>query len=128
MNTDKFVGMRAWNVNTHQIGTIEYIRDGKVGIDFYGNIIKYSFPAAFAGILEFEDEDLQKEIQDVGIEASFYNFKTLYRSAINNEIEYLKLTGGKKYKIVDGEIFLPIVESICTHLIQMLICIFQMVH
>jgi flagellar biosynthesis GTPase FlhF len=103
MNTDKFVGMRVMNVNTHQIGIIEYIRDGKVGIDFYGNIIKYSFPAAFAGILELEDEDLQKEIQDKGIEASFYNFKTVYRSAINNEIEYLKSTGGKKYKIVDGE-------------------------
>ena len=103
MDTEVLVGMRVINTNTRAIGTIEYVRDGIVAVDFYGTISKYSYPAAFAGLLELEDEELQEEIQGEGIGASFDNFKRDYQFAINNEINYLKATGGKKYKIIDGE-------------------------
>lgn len=103
MDIQRLVGMRVMNMSTHVIGTIEYIRDGIVAVDYHGDISKYSYPSAFAGLLELEDEDLQEEIQDAGIEASFDNFKRDYRFAINNEIGFLKATGGKKYKIIDGE-------------------------
>ena len=59
------------NTSTHAIGTIEYIRDGIVSVDYHGDISKYSYPSAFAGVLELEDEELQEEIQDAGIGASF---------------------------------------------------------
>lgn len=36
MDTEKFIGMRVMNTTTHAIGTIEYIRDGVVAIDFHG--------------------------------------------------------------------------------------------
>lgn len=58
MDTEMLVGMRVMNTNTHAVGTIEYIRDGIIAVDFYGTISKYSYPAAFAGLLELEDEEL----------------------------------------------------------------------
>lgn len=103
MDAEKLAGMRVMNTGTHAIGTIEYIRDGIVAVDYHGDISKYSYPSAFAGLLELEDEELQEEIQDAGVGASFDNFKRDYRFAINNEIDSLKATGGRKYKIIDGE-------------------------
>ena len=103
MDAEKLAGMRVMNTGTHAIGTIEYIRDGIVAVDYHGDISKYSYPSAFAGVLELEDEELQEEIQDAGVGASFDNFKRDYRFAINNEIDSLKDTGGRKYKIIDGE-------------------------
>jgi hypothetical protein len=91
------------NTSTHAIGTIKYIHDGVVAIDFYNNIVKYPYPSAFAELLEVEDEDIQKQIQESAIEASFDCFKRDYSHALNNEINYLKVKGGKKYRIVDGE-------------------------
>lgn len=103
MNEKLLVGMRVMHTNTHAIGRIEYIKDGVVAVDFYGTLSKYPYPAAFAGVLEIEDEDLQKEIQMEGADISFENFKKDFQFSINNEINHLKATGGKKYKIIDGE-------------------------
>lgn len=103
LDSQELVGMRVMNTSTHAIGTIEYIRDGIVAVDYHGDISKYSYPSAFAGLLELEDEELQEDIQDAGVGASFDDFKRDYRFAINNEIVFLKATGGKKYKIIDGE-------------------------
>ena len=75
MDAEKLAGMRVMNTGTHAIGTIEYIRDGIVAVDYHGDISKYSYPSAFAGLLELEDEELQEEIQDAGVGASFDNFK-----------------------------------------------------
>ncbi len=103
MDTNNLIGMKVMNSNNRAVGTIEYIRDGLVGVDFYGTIHKYQYPAAFSNVLELEDELLQDEMQDESAIASFEQFKKSYRFAINNEIDYLKLTGGRKYKIIDGE-------------------------
>lgn len=103
MDTSRLIGMRVVNVNTHAIGTIEYIKDGYIAIDFHGDISKYAYPSSFAKMFELEDEVLQEQIQTEGVGASFEMFKRDCRFAINNEIEYLKVTGGKKYRIIDGE-------------------------
>lgn len=103
MDIEKLIGMRVMNTRTHAIGTIEYIRDGIVAIDSHGVTNKYSYPSAFAGLLELEDEELQQEIQGEGVGASFDNFKRDFQFAIKNEIAFLKATGGKKYRIIDGE-------------------------
>ncbi len=103
MDKSNLIGMCVRNLNTHAIGTIEYIRDGIVAIDFHGDLSKYPYPAAFSTTLELEDEDVQDEIEGEAVEASFNRFKRDYRFAIANEIDFLKSTGGKKYRIIDGE-------------------------
>ncbi len=103
MDTNTLIGMRVKNTSNQTIGVIEYIRDGIVAVNYYGSITKYSYPSAFSATLELEDEEIQEEIQGESINASFDNFKRNFRFAIGNEIDYLKSTGGKKYKIIDGE-------------------------
>lgn len=48
METQKLVGMRVMNTNTHAIRTIEYIRDGIVTVNYHGDTSKYSYPSVFA--------------------------------------------------------------------------------
>ncbi len=103
MERTRLIGQCVMNTKKHAIGRIEYISEGIIGVNYHGEITKHSYPAAFDGILELEDEELQEEMQSKGIGASFKSFKNNYQRAINKEIEHLKSTGGKKYKIVDGE-------------------------
>ena len=100
---EKYIGMRVMNTLTHSIGVITDIRDGIVVIDYHGDSHKYDFPAAFGNCLVLEDDEMQEELQKESVEASFNRFKKIYISAINNEIGFLKATGGKRYKIIDGE-------------------------
>lgn len=101
--TDGLIGMRVMHMKSHTIGIIKNIKDGLVTVDYHGNISNYSYPAAFADILELEDEHAQKRIQAKGNRASFEEFIRTYRTAIYNEIDFLKATGGKKYRLIDGE-------------------------
>ncbi len=103
MDTNKLIGMRVMHTGNHGIGTIKYIRDDIVAVDSDGSIAKYLYPSAFSSILELEDEDLQEEIQGESVNASFENFIRGCRLAVGNEIDSLKSTGGKRYKIIDGE-------------------------
>lgn len=96
MEKEKLIGMRVRNTSTHAIGIIKYIQNGYIAIEQYGEIIKYQDPAAFAGILELEDENVQKDIEKERTEDAFRVFKSYFKFAINSEIEFLKLTGGKK--------------------------------
>lgn len=103
MDTNNLIGKRVMNRTTHAIGIIEYIKDGIIAVNFHGIVSKFSYPSAFASILELEDEDVHFALQEEGIGASFESFKKDFSFAISNEINYLKMTGGKKYRIVDGE-------------------------
>ena len=99
----KLIGQRVMNVNSYSIGVIESVDDRFVTVNFHGVKSKYKYPSAFAGTLELEDEDLHEQIMAEGAEASFDDFKRIYCRAINDEINYLKETGGKRYRLVDGE-------------------------
>ena len=103
MEINNLIGMRVMEIRSHSIGTIENIQEGKIIVNFHGTKISYLFPDAFAGLLELEDESLQNEIQNEGSEAAFENFKSEYGFEIQKEIDFLRLNGGKKYRIVDGE-------------------------
>jgi hypothetical protein len=103
MEKEKLIGKRVMNTATHMIGTIQYIQDGHIAIDFHGSVSRFAYPAAFAELLELEDENLQEEIETEGVSASFEDFKRDYVRALNNEVTYLKMTGGRKYTIIDGE-------------------------
>ena len=55
MNTDKLIGMRVIEVNKKTIGIITNISNGLMSVDYYGQIVKYLYPSAFANYLELED-------------------------------------------------------------------------
>lgn len=103
MNTDKLIGMRVMNTNTHAIGVIMYVKENIIAVDYHGQVSKYAYPSAFASHLELEDEKLQEDIRGESVESSFDRFRTDYKVSLNREINYLRVTGGKKQKIVDGE-------------------------
>ena len=88
MDYQELIGMRVMHLITHQIGKIEYIEDGIVAVDFYGEVTKFSFPSAFAETLELEDEELQNEIQSLGVESNFEIFRTRYKRSLETEIGY----------------------------------------
>lgn len=97
------VGMRVMHKKNRIIGTIEKVQDKTVYVSFHGQIQKYEYPTAFVSSLEVENPDIQKQLEEMGYSSGFDNFKRMYTLSIANEISYLKATGGKKYKAVDGE-------------------------
>ncbi|MBE5891468.1 MAG: hypothetical protein E7282_10970 [Lachnospiraceae bacterium] len=98
------IGMRVMNTQTKSIGRIEKIEDGYLFISFHGDLVRFPFPACFTTTLELEDEALQEELEAESADSSFDAFKIKYRSAVSNEINYLRATGGKKYRAIDGEL------------------------
>ena len=106
MNENSLIGKKVRNRLSKSIGIIEKIENKKVFVSCRGEINKYSYPDCFLSILELEDEDLQEEYEEVGQEASFDFFKNIYKRGILSEINYLKLTGGKRERAIDG-VLLP---------------------
>lgn len=97
------IGMRVMHKKGKMIGTVEKIEDGFVYISFHGQTQKYEYPASFTSTLEIEDSTIQQELESMGYSSGFDNFKRIFNASITNEINYLKSTGGNKYKAVDGE-------------------------
>ncbi len=97
------IGMKVMHKKSKMIGTIEEVHDGHVYISFRGQSHKYPYPSAFVSSLEIEDSNIQLELEKMGYSAGFDDFKRLYSLSISNEINFLKSTGGKRYKAVDGE-------------------------
>lgn len=103
MQDHTLVGKRVMNRTTKSIGTIKSVRDGKVFVFDGFDTFAYQYPAAFADTLILEDEGIQEELKSESYDAKFGSFKAIYANAIRREISYLKETGGKKYRIVDGD-------------------------
>jgi hypothetical protein len=103
MDEDKLIGHKVQHRKTHAIGMILSIHDGKIEISFHGKESCFPYPSAFSNTLVFEDEDIQRELENSGAVAGFEKFQKLYGISLNNEIRFLRETGGKKYKIIDGE-------------------------
>ena len=104
MSYTKLIGMRVMNLRTKSIGTIVNIEANKVYVSDGISIVAYPYPAAFSDVLQLEDEELQEEMQTASAGALFNQFRNTYSFALNKEIEFLKETGGKKYRVVDGEL------------------------
>ena len=102
MNTSDLIGMKVMNKQTKSIGRIESICNRILVVIVHGEICKYSFPSCFSNILEVEDEELQRELENESMHSIFMDFKKKYKSAIWHDIEILKITGGKKYRAIDG--------------------------
>ena len=103
MDPNRLIGQKVMNNKTKARGIIKSINGSIIEVSYYGDIVKYAYPAAFADQLLLYDAKLQEEVGETCYEASFNNIKRLYASAVNKEINYLRSTGGKRYRVIDGE-------------------------
>lgn len=94
---------RVMNRQSHSIGTIVDVSDSVITVSFHGMNCRYGYPECFDTILELEDEEEQAEWEKQGSNANFEQFKKMYGLSIFQEIQYLKESGGKKYRVIDGE-------------------------
>lgn len=102
MDTTRLLNKRVMNKQTKAKGWISFIDDHYVHVTNGSAVVKYPFPASFSDTLILEDADLQELLKSESAAASFGQFRRKYRKAIGHEIEYLRKTGGKKYRIFDG--------------------------
>lgn len=102
MEGNQIIGKRVRIISTNEMGYIVSVKENLIEVDFGMLIRKYSFPDCFASFLELEDELLQKEMENAGSSTSFGAFKKLFVDAVDKEINYLKIEGGKRYRAIDG--------------------------
>lgn len=99
----ELIGLRVMHRTSKRKGRITDISNGKMKVSYGDLESKYSFPACLADTFILEDEDLQNKYMQEGSDANFDQFKNTYKHAVNAEIAYLRETGGKRYRIIDGE-------------------------
>lgn len=99
----ELIGQLVMNKKTKAKGRIVSVQRGKMKANYGDNIVTYPFPDALADTLIMADEDLQKKYMSASTEAKFDSFKRTYANAVSSEIVYLRETGGKRYRIIDGE-------------------------
>lgn len=103
IDTHDLINKRVMNRHNRQQGRIKYIKGGYVYVSTVSSeIVRYLFPAAFADTLIIEDDALQELLKNESLSANFTQFKRKYKKAIADEIDYLRSTGGKKYRVIDG--------------------------
>lgn len=99
----ELVGIRVMHRISKRKGRITDVNDGKMHVD-YGDIEgTYKFPACLSDTFILENEELHNKYKEESADADFTQFKKLYKCALNAEIAYLRETGGKRYRIIDGE-------------------------
>lgn len=103
MNTTDLINKRVLNKQNKMQGRIKSVNGSTITVDngSFG-MVNYPYPAAFSDTLILEDEELQEELKSVSTTASFGKFKRIYCRAIEKEIDYIRSTGGKKYRMIDG--------------------------
>ena len=104
MDPSRLIGQTVMDRRTKRRGKIIAVNGSMMEVSFYGDIIKYLFPSAFASYLLLQDGEMQEAFAASAYDASFENIKKRYYVAVKREIEYLKSTGGKIYRIIDGEL------------------------
>lgn len=99
----ELIGLRVMHRISKRKGRITDISNGEMKVSYGDLESKHSFPACLADTFILEDEDLQNKYMQEGSYANFDQFKNTYKHAVNAEIAYLRETGGKRYRIIDGE-------------------------
>lgn len=99
----EITGMRVMHRISKRRGRIKEVSNGKMCVTYEDAEYTYEFPACLANTIILEDEDLQNKYKQKSSNANFEQFKNLYKHAVNTEIAYLRETGGKRYRIIDGE-------------------------
>ncbi len=104
MQIEKLIGQHVYNRMQHWYGVITSVSDNIVVIRVHGEEKQFAFPGSFTSILECEDEELQREIEKSAQSFSFDQFKKRYMKAVQDEINFIRQSGGKRYTINDGEL------------------------
>ncbi len=99
----ELIGARVEHRKTRRKGKIIGIENKNVIVSYPEGDKCYEFPSSLVDYLILEDEELQNKYMQEGVDSSFNSFKKRYKQAISLEINYLKETGGKRYRIIDGE-------------------------
>ena len=99
----ELVGLRVMHRSSRRKGRITSVDNGKMNVSFVDSESVFPFPACLADSLILEDESLQGKYSQEGTDANFERFKKLYRNVVNEEVAYLRASGGKRYRIIDGE-------------------------
>lgn len=102
-NMHEIVGIRVMHRTSKKRGRIADISNGKMRVIYADSEYMYKFPACLSDTFILEDEELQNKYKQESSNANFEQFKNLYKHAVNAEIAYLRETGGKRYRIIDGE-------------------------
>ena len=84
-------------------GIITSVSGDKMRVSYDEKTIDYPFPGAFADTLMLKDRGLQETLEDRSADSRFQRFKETYINAVRGEISFLKETGGKRYRMIDGE-------------------------
>lgn len=92
------------NRKSYKRGRIVEVSPSNVRVEYDEGIVSYQYPSAFADTLLLEDEKLQEEILSSGREASFQEFISTYTTSLYKEIDYLRKSGGKHYRAMDGRL------------------------
>ena len=98
------IGKKVWHKTKHAAGVITAVTGNIVTISFHGREINFKYPDAFASSLEFEDEEAASAVSEVSSISEFDFIKQQFIRSINREINYLRTTGGRKYKLFDGTV------------------------
>ena len=100
---ESLIGKKVMDRKTMRKGTIVKIDIDLLFVQYHDEIIKYPYPAAFAETLILENEGMQEELHNASTAANYRFFVNRSIAALDQEIKYLHLTGGKKYRAIDGE-------------------------
>lgn len=104
LKSERLIGQEVLHIKSKRRGRITQIDGNSIYVDYYDHVVKYGYPAAFADILRLRDIELQESLQNESMSGRFEQEKMLYMTAINNEVHYLKASGGKRYRVIDGEL------------------------
>lgn len=102
-NWGDLLGQLVMHRRTKKRGIIVSIDEKRMSVSFSDETSTYLFPDAFADTLILKDKDLQRQFEGLSCDSNFAAFQHQYSRAVEEEINYIRQTGGKKYRIIDGE-------------------------
>lgn len=104
METDELIGQEVMNRSTKARGVIRFVGNGRMTVSYFDWESSYEFPSALDSTLILKDRNLQKKYEQASTDSTFDNFKRKYKLAIEKEVSFLKQSGGKKYRAMDGKV------------------------
>lgn len=100
---NSLIGQSVMNLKSKRRGVITSVSSDRMTVSYDETAIDYPFPGAFADTLMLKDRELQDTLEEKSAGSRFQRFKQTYFNAVGAEIAFLKETGGKKYRMIDGE-------------------------
>ena len=100
---DKLIGQMVMDIKSKRRGIITSVSSNRLTVSYDETAKDYPFPDAFADTLILKNQGLQETFEERSTDSRFQRFKETYINAVEGEIAFLKRTGGKRYRMIDGE-------------------------